>query len=463
MKPFSKLLICIVVAMSLLNCSDDGISDNTESTKSSEKNLLTFSINTDKNDVLVYSDGQIQTNQVLLFLPPTSPLDELIPEFTVSDKASVKINGSPLISGTSSINLSGSVDISVVAEDGSQKTYTITPVTNFTSLDNAIRSYMTTYSIPGVQIAITKNEKLVYTQAYGDADNSLHIALTDSSLLRIASISKPITAIGILKLIEDGEFGINDFVFGEGAVLGTTYGTQPYSDEIKQITVKHLLDHTSGWINSPNDPMFSYRGYTHAELISELIDNRPLTYTPGATYYYSNFGYMILGRIIEKVTGKDYETYMKENILNPMGITDMEIGNDLWENRFSNEVTYYSQEGLDAYDMEVHRMDSHGGWIATATDLMKFMRYVDRSSYYTDLLNVASLNQMYFSYTNWIFYGSLPGTSSGICRLDDTYSFSFIVNTRTLPTNVVLDNVLNSIRNEIQARTSWPTYNLFVD
>lgn len=333
-------------------------------------------------------------------------------------------------------------------------------VAPFTQLDNAIALKMTQYNIPGLSIAITKNEKLVYVRSYGFADVESNQIASNDNLYRIASVSKPITAIMILKLVQDGLITLDQKVFGTGSLLGNDYGTPPVGSNKDLITVRHLLDHKSGWTNSPNDPMFTNISTTQSQLITDIVTNRPLGYAPGSTYYYLNIGYCILGRVIEKVTNTTYENYFK-SVASSIGITHMKIGGNTLAERFPNEVKYY-QSQFSPYSMNIKRMDSHGGWIASSTDLARFIVRIDRNPTAPDIISNGLLTQFYFGYTNWIHYGSLPGTSSILNRLNDTFSFVVLANTRTESSpNSILDDLNSTVSGQINARSTWPAYDLF--
>lgn len=329
----------------------------------------------------------------------------------------------------------------------------------FTELDDAITSKMTQYNIPGLSVAIVKNEKLVYIRSYGYADTQSNQIASNDDLYRIASVSKPITAIAILKLVQDGLITLDQKVFGTGSILGNDYGSPPVGSNKDLITVRHLLDHKSGWTNSPNDPMFTNISYTQSQLITDIVTNRPLVYSPGSTYYYLNIGYCVLGRVIEKVTGNTYENYVKSSAI-AIGISNIKIGGNTLSERFPNEVKYYQTE-FSPYAMNVRRMDSHGGWIASCTDLARFIIRIDRNSSVPDIISTTLLNQFYFGY-NWAHYGSLPGTSSILRRLNDTFSFVVLTNTRTESNPDLILNDLNSaVTGQINSRSIWPTYDLF--
>src|SRR5688572_2767340 len=212
------------------------------------------------------------------------------------------------------------------------------------TVDDVMTAFMERYSVPGLSLAITKDERLVYLKAYGRADDTR--ALSTKDRFRIASVSKPVTSVTIMRLVEMGRLSLDQRVFGAGAILGTTYGTQPYGAGITSITVDHLLHHTGGgWPNNNADPMFANPTMSIEQLISWTLDNRPLATTPGSAFAYSNFGYAVLGRIIERVTGTDYATTVKTLVLDAAGITDMAIGGNTLADRQPDEVMYFGQSG----------------------------------------------------------------------------------------------------------------------
>jgi CubicO group peptidase (beta-lactamase class C family) len=194
---------------------------------------------------------------------------------------------------------------------------------------------------------------------------------------RIASVSKPITSATIFSLIEQGRLHLNDRIFGPGAALDTDFGGPPYGPHVNEITIEHLLTHTGGgWSNSHDDPMFSHPNMNHAQLIEWTLRNRPLDHPPGQSYAYSNFGYCVLGRVIEKVTQKPYVAYVSDAVLKRCGITEMAIAGNTLAERRPGEVKYYGQGGENPYGMNVARMDSHGGWIARPAGLVRFAVHV---------------------------------------------------------------------------------------
>ena len=130
-------------------------------------------------------------------------------------------------------------------------------VTELIAMSKVVQDFMIQYDVPGMSIAIAKDDRLVYAKGFGIADKSPQENVTVHSRFRIASVSKPITSVTLFKLMEQGKLHLSDKVFGVNGILGTAYGTQPYKQYVEDITIEHLLTHTcGGWQNDANDPMF---------------------------------------------------------------------------------------------------------------------------------------------------------------------------------------------------------------
>lgn len=323
------------------------------------------------------------------------------------------------------------------------------------ALDPIASNTLLSSKVPAVSVAIARNGQLVFARAYGVADPSTGEAVTANHRFRIASVTKPITSTAIMGLIERGQLNLSDRVFGAGALLGTDYGTQPYSARVQAITLQHLLEHTAGgWTNDAPDPMFEQPDLGVGDLITWVLDNRPLDRDPGTNWAYSNFGYCLLGRVIEHVTGQAYADYVQAAVLSRCGITDMEIAGNTLAERRAHEVVYDAANTPPSlgkpYEIPVARMDSHGGWIATATDLLRFAVRVDRFPTVPDILADATIATMITPstakpivnadkpgyakgwdvniYDNWWHDGRLAGTESFLVRSHDGYCWAAIAN-----------------------------------
>ncbi|MCR9085014.1 MAG: beta-lactamase family protein, partial [Cyclobacteriaceae bacterium] len=179
------------------------------------------------------------------------------------------------------------------------------------AVDSQIESFISQYNVPGASLAISKNGKLVYQKAYGVADQAQNKVMELNTQMRVASVSKTFTGMAIMLLVQDGEISLEDKVFGEGGILGTTYGTKAYSDRVKQVTVKNLLQMTTGgWVvNGNRDAIDFQQQQTNAGFFDWMMDNATLNFDPGTQYWYINTNYFVAARIVEKVSGKSFSQF----------------------------------------------------------------------------------------------------------------------------------------------------------
>jgi CubicO group peptidase (beta-lactamase class C family) len=281
-------------------------------------------------------------------------------------------------------------------------------VAELSVLDETMKNFMQSKNISAGSLAITHNSKLVFARGYtwSKADSPV---TEPSSLFRIASLSKPITSAGVLKLVEERRLGLDDKVM-EILPFGTPDGEVP-DPNLDKVTIHHLLEHLGGWHSDKTfDPMFADKKIsaalgcpepiTQTDIIT-FMNGQPLQYEPGTKYAYSNYGYCLLGRVIEQKTGLRYEEYIKRNVLRPLGIKRMQTGRSKLEDRVAGEVTYWSKENY-AYDViNLENMDSHGGWLASAPELARFVAAFDDANNYP-ILSAESVETMF----------SLPSTIS---------------------------------------------------
>jgi CubicO group peptidase (beta-lactamase class C family) len=310
---------------------------------------------------------------------------------------------------------------------------------------DAVNTFMKTYDVPGLGIAIVRQGRLVYDEAFGFADMAARTPLAPTHRFRIASISKPITSVAVFKLIEDGRLTLGDRVFGSSGILHNDYGPVPTGSRIGDITVEHLLTHTSGgWPNDGTDPMFRQPELDHAALIATTLKKQALANPPGAVFAYSNFGYCLLGRVIEKVTQRSYAAFVNEAILSRAGAADMDIAGNTLAERQPLEVRYYGHGKDDPYAVNVRRMDSHGGWLARPAAIALFASSVDGFSR-PSILKRDTIDTMTTPSTpnakyakgwrvnrsnNWWHTGHLPGASGIMVRTHSRFCWAALLNTR---------------------------------
>ena len=333
------------------------------------------------------------------------------------------------------------------------------------------------FSVPATSIAITTNGRFAFDQGTGMADRQHLTQATPDSLFRIAALTMPITSVTIFTLIEQGKLRLTDKVFGPSAILGIKYGKPPYKQWVTDITVDHLLTHTAGgWPSDSTDPMLRNNGWDQTKLITETIANQPLINAPGTNWAYSNFGYCILGRVIEQVTAQPYDAYVKANILAPCGISTMQIAANKESQRAPNEVVYVGQYSEDPYKINITRMDSAAGWIASSTQLVQFLNHVAGAPGIPALLKPATIQTMttpapayppgdaryargWMVRNNgagpWWHNGSLPGTTTIMVRTPTGLSWAALCNTRTQPDNEINTALDQMMWNMVRTVPAW--------
>ena len=375
--------------------------------------------------------------------------------------------------------------------------------------DKAIPGLMTKWNIPGGAVALSRNGKLLLAKGYGYADIENREQVQPDSLFRIASLSKPITAVAVLKLVEDGHLNLDDRVFDILDQFEPPGGTIA-DPRIREVTVRQLLQHSGGWDRERSfDPMFRL-GQIERELgvakpvscadVIRFMLIRPLDFDPGTDYRYSNFGYCILGRVIEAKTGHSYEAYVKNAVLNPVGITGMRIGGALLNERSEGEVRYYGYTGQSLADsvipgtpqrvpweyggFSLQTMDSNGGWLASTMDLLRFVTALDESreplilrSETVDTMtarpDIDRWRDSPWHYAmgwlvrpvnddaNWWHTGSLPGTRTLLVRIYPGMAWAVLFNSSPHDSEQMARE-LNELMWKVTSETSqWPSHDLF--
>lgn len=338
-------------------------------------------------------------------------------------------------------------------------------------MDSLIERYLKRWEINGAQLVITRNDSLLYARGFGYADKEKGIKMEPNMVMRFASVSKLITAVGIMKLYEMKKLRLNEIVFGAKGILNdTTYNNSIKDKRYYDITVEHLLRHNAGFTNYAGDPMFSTRYIImqnhlktppdHKTLLRILL-KRNLGYTPGQGKCYSNLGYMILSEIIAKKSGMKYADFMQKYVLHPAGCFDMHIAGTYYKDRRPNEVKYYMHQGsVNVYEYnnsgrmvprcygenDVPRLEGAGAWCGSAAELSRLIASIDGMPHVKDILSKKSVAFMTqeqpdhnfsigWNYTAkgrpWIRTGSLSGTSALILKYPDGQCWILITNTST--------------------------------
>jgi CubicO group peptidase (beta-lactamase class C family) len=338
--------------------------------------------------------------------------------------------------------------------------------------EQVITDFMRNWNIPGGAVAISKEGRMIYNRGFGFADQARTIPVTSSHRFRIASVSKPVTSVAVMKLAAEGYFSLDDKVFGQGRLIDDPYYVSVVSDRrIYSITVRHLLEHTAGWDRSRSTDGYSHSDPAFFPLHVTASENEPnpvgdstiirfslrkgLHHKPGSRFAYSNVGYLVLGKIIEKVTGMAYEDYVSSALLEPLAIRDMALGRNAsslareveYSSPFYSESVYGNGRQVPSHygGFNLEAMNAHGGWVATPADLVKFLLAVDGFDSSPDLLPKSTVEEMSRPSAanpqyakgwqvnrkgNWWHTGSLDGTSAFVCRTAGGYTWAFLFNAR---------------------------------
>jgi CubicO group peptidase (beta-lactamase class C family) len=383
------------------------------------------------------------------------------------------------------------------------------------SYDQMIPDLMRKYAIPGGAVAVLRDGRLIYARGFGYADVENKAPVQPDALFRIASVSKPITGVAIMKLVEEGRLQLDERVAPLIAHLTPAPGAT-VDPRWEQITIRQLLNHTGGWDrDQPNggfDPMFrpaiaaaavGAAAPASADTVVRYMKGMPLDFDPGTRHVYSNFGYAVLGRVIERVSGMPYEDYVRARVLQPVNAHRTRQGRTRMSEALPDEVKYYlpGEPGMglaaplvpSVFPGEgtvpityggfyVEAMDSHGGWVSSTVDLLRFMGGVDGRADRPDILGAGLVAEMtsngpascgggcYYAGgwlvrptqgdATWWHGGSLPGTTTILVRSYHDFSWVALFNARSTAGN--FDAELDAeMWNALAQATAFPTHDLF--
>ena len=394
-------------------------------------------------------------------------------------------------------------------------------VPQLSDLDNEMMSFMTQGQIAHGALAVTKDGRLEYARAFTFGGPAEPITQPDS-LFRVASVSKPLTAIAIMQLIEDIP----------GITLETQLGQIPGFDSngwvdplLMTATLREVLQHRGGWDpdNTKNvvgmkqfpwmqfpipvpepgfDPMFRNNSISDELDIPLPISQNDIiqymktyfrSFDPGSSYAYSNFGYLLLGRVIEALSGQDYEDYIRHNVLCPVGAGGMKLGRTLIEHKIPGEVPYrhpfnaWSNNVMGASPslrrspyggFNIENMDAHGGWVSSTVDMVRVATaFRDKTS--SPLATEPSIDFMWdptaqsgngycAGWQTWgssrYHNGSLTGTWAYMVGRPDGVCFSVFFSQRhtgNIPSYGSILGDLQSAITGIESTGGWPGNDFF--
>jgi len=251
-----------------------------------------------------------------------------------------------------------------------------------TKVDDYIRAEMQAQQIPGVSLAVIKNGEIVLARGYGLANVEHQTPVKPETIFQSGSMGKQFTATAVMMLVEEGKLSLEDKI------------TKFFSDAPetwRNITVRHLLTHTSGMADYPED-FDLRRDYTEDELYAR-IKPIPLAFQPGEKWSYSNLAYVMLGVLIHKVSGKFYGDFLQERVFQPLGMTSARVISeaDIVPNRAAGYRLVNGQLKNQSWVSPSLNTTADGALYLTVYDMAKW----DAALYTEKLLKRASLEEMW--------------------------------------------------------------------
>ncbi len=354
-------------------------------------------------------------------------------------------------------------------------------VPSLQAVDDFMLGFLREHKAPGAAVAIAHKGRLVYARGFGLADRDKKEPVQPDSLFRIGSISKLFTSAAVCRLVSDGKLGFTDKVFD--LLKLKPPANSEFDARWKDVTVQYLLDHKGGWDREKSeDPMMRPIQVARAlgvpsppkpEQIIQHMLRRPLDFEPGSKMVYSNFGYCLLGRVIEKASGQRYDKYAIDTLLKPLRIRDTRLGRTLIAAR--GEVHYYDSQRTTATGafraqrlelvpapygpFSLESMDSDAGWISTAADLVRFGTAFDQLERFPAFQGPAFKGRFD---PDSFHIGHLPGSSTIWRRARLSLTWAVLFNSDKSPDGKELALELNHQFQAVLDQVSeWPAEDLF--
>ena len=244
-------------------------------------------------------------------------------------------------------------------------------------------------------VLVARKGKILLSRGYGEANREWKVPISPTTKFRIGSITKQFTATLIMQLQEQHKLNVPDPI---------CQYLDPCPEVWKPITIRQLLSHTAGIPNYTDEPGFDQKEPLHwsVDKLIEMFRNKPLDFAPGSDWRYSNSGYVLLGAIIEKITGKSFEDMLKEQILVPVGMSDSGI--DHREVVLDRRAAGYSlKDGVvvNATFVDLSWAYSAGAMYSTTLDMYKW----DRALRGESVLPRVALKEMWTPVRNRYGYG----------------------------------------------------------
>jgi CubicO group peptidase (beta-lactamase class C family) len=315
------------------------------------------------------------------------------------------------------------------------------PYPKYADFDNLAVRYMVDKQIRAGQLAFGRGGSVLFSHAYTAAPPPF-MRTSTTSIFRVASISKMFTAAGITELLAAKRFTLDTPLFPYIGVRTTLVASQRPDPRIDAITIGQAVAHTAGLAPSGDgDPEFKYRAIENAvgargpltqAQFARYVYGLPLRSNPGESYAYSNIGYFLLGRVVEKASGMQYLPYLQTAILEPLGIGDAVLSATAIEGRRANEA-FYDADGVGLSVLDPRSQEKLPVAYGGATYWETFDACSDVASSAASLVVLAS------KYAAWGIgsrapgsarAGAMPGTQSVVRNRKDGVDYAFVFDKR---------------------------------
>jgi N-acyl-D-amino-acid deacylase len=269
--------------------------------------------------------------------------------------------------------------------------------------DAAMTLILRRHGVPGGTLAVTKNGKLLYARGFGYADIAGRAPVQPTTIFGLASVSKPLTATAVFVLIEEGKLKLDDRAFDHLKGVRPPRGAR-VDPRLRQITIRQLLDHSGGWDRNKSGEPITWsqrislatgaRLPLSAEQFVSFMMGVPLDFAPGTRQAYSNLGFIILGLVIEKVSGESYDAFVRRKVLAPAGIKRAVLLSQERRPVPGLSLRYLAGMAPPLPPSPLPLADASGGWSLSAVDLARFVTALDGRRGKA-LLSPRSLEQMF--------------------------------------------------------------------
>jgi CubicO group peptidase (beta-lactamase class C family)/tetratricopeptide (TPR) repeat protein len=338
-----------------------------------------------------------------------------------------------------------------------------------TAIETVLADWLRERGMQGGTLAVAKEGRVLLARSFGWADRYATRPIAPGDPMRLASLSKIFTAAAINKLIAAGKLRSDDSVIDvldlkppKGRTMDARW---------KRITIEHLITHRGGWeMDVAAEPM----NRTHeiaaalgrpapatAADIVQYMAGEPLQFEPGSKEVYSNFGYCVLGRVIEKVSGQSYFDYVRTAVLTPLGIRDIALGRSLPKDRNPREPEYihpfrsrdiFSSDSTATVSVPdgglcLEAEDSLGGLIGTAADVARFFSHHGGAN---GRLDPPAGERRYY-------FGRIPGTFAMALRLPGNVVIVVLCNQSVAVSDACMMTLAQLMERTVSQIHSWPS------